>query len=118
MFEACGHYLIVKLEPVIGEKVSAGGIVLAETVKDKKRQQSAGQYAEVINVGVNCWAGFTDPDGNCAPWCKAGDRVMIAQYAGQAFPVDDTLPKDEQTEAERMRLIKDDDVLAVEVSDA
>jgi co-chaperonin GroES (HSP10) len=115
--KAVGHYLIVKLAPVEGDKLSSGGIVIAETISDKKRQQSGGQFAEVIDIGWNAWSVMTDYDGNYRPWCKVGDRVMIAQYSGQAFPVDPTLTKEEQKEAERMRLIKDDDVLAVEVND-
>ena len=117
MLKACGHYLIVKLEPVCDEKVSSGGIVLTETISEKKRQQSGGQYAQVIDVGTNCWAGFTDSNGGWEAWCKAGDRIMLARYSGQAFPVDDSTTKEEQREAELYRLIKDDDVLAVEVND-
>ena len=115
--KACGHYLIVKLEPVDKEQVSDGGIVLAKTVKELNREQNAGQFAEVIDVGMNCWSVFSDFEGNWEPWCKPGDRVMVAQYAGQSFPVDDQLSKEEQDEASLMRLIKDDDVLAVEVND-
>ena len=117
MLRACGHYLIVKLEPMDEEKVSAGGIVLAETISEKKRQQSGGQYAEVMDVGRNCWAGFTDNNGEWYEWCKKGSRIMLARYAGQAFPIDDSATKEEQAEAELLRLIKDDDVLVVEVND-
>ena len=115
--KACGHYLIVKLDAVEGEKKSGSGIILAESISEKKRAQSGGQFAEVVDVGINCWAGFNDPYGEFEPWCATGDRVMVAKYAGQAFPIDDTLSKEEQIEAELLRLIKDDDVLAVEVND-
>lgn len=116
--KACGHYLIVKLEPVEGEKTYGDSkILIAETSNDKKRQQNGGQFAEVLDVGPNAWSCFTDAKGDWYPWCKPGDRIMIAQYAGQAFPVDITLDDEEQKEQELLRLIKDDDVLAVEVSD-
>ncbi len=113
MINACGHYLIVKLDPVDDEIKSAGGLILSTGKSNKKREQAAGSYATVINVGPNCWTGFTDPDGNWNAWCKADDRVMIAQYAGQAFPVPDNVSNEEKDDLALIRLIKDDDVLAV-----
>jgi len=113
-FKASGHYLIVKLDPVDDEQVSEGGIVLATTTTEKKREQSAMALANVVNVGDNCWAGFYNREGDSNPWCKEGDRVMIAKHAGQGFPISANLPKEEQDDLALYRLIKDDDVLATE----
>jgi co-chaperonin GroES (HSP10) len=118
MLKACGHYLIVKLEPIIEEKTYGDvGIVIQETLSEKKRQQSGGQFANVLDIGVNCWSVHTDADGVSRPWCEVGDRVMIARYSGQTFPIDDGMDDDELKENELLRLIKDDDILAVEVDD-
>jgi len=109
MFEACGHFLIIELSEAESEKVSAGGIYIPT---DKRQEQLGMSTAKVVDVGLNCWTGFTDPSGNWKAWCQIGDEIMIAQYAGQSFPVSDELPIDEQNRLKRLRLIKDDDVLA------
>jgi len=109
MFKACGHFLIIELSEAESETFSDGGIIIS---KDKKKEQLGMTICKVVDVGRNCWTGFTDPDGNWEAWCQAEDNIMIAQYAGQAFPVDEGLPLEEQTYIKRLRLIKDDDVLA------
>lgn len=111
-YEALLHYLIVELDEVAGEKVSDGGIILAETREDKKREQSGMMLATVIDVGECCWQGFDNGSGEMVKACKVGDKVMLARYAGQEFPFDDSAPKDQQDYMKRIRLIKDDDVLA------
>ena len=113
-FKASGHYLIVKLEPVESEQVSEGGIIINTLAKDKNREQAAMALADVVNVGQNCWGGFYDKEGDAHSWCAEGDRVMIAKHAGQGFPISPDLPKEEQDDLALYRLIKDDDVLAVE----
>ena len=64
------HVLIKRASP---EEVSAGGIVLPETAKDKPKEGS------VISVG----AGKVCDDGSrTAMQVKKGDRVLFAGYAG------------------------------------
>lgn len=112
MFKACGHFLIVELTEAESERKSSGGILLDATIDGKRKNQLGMSTAKVVDVGPNCWTGFTDPDGNWQSWCKPDDKIMIAQYAGQSFPVSDDLPMPEQDKLKRLRLIKDDDVLA------
>ena len=112
-YRACGHYLIIELDEVPDENVTNSGIIIAAGSKERGREQAGMSLAKVLNVGPNCWAGFTNSDGECQPWCWAGDKVMLAQYAGQAFPVNDAMEKPEQEYFKRLRLIKDDDVLAL-----
>jgi len=111
-YKACGHYLIIKLQKVADEKKSAGGIVFATNSDVKKREQVGMSIAEVVDIGQNCWAGFTDHDSEWHPWCKIGDKVMIAQYGGQVFPVPESLSQEEKEELALYRLVKDDDILA------
>jgi co-chaperonin GroES (HSP10) len=55
-----------------------GGIVLAETTLEK--QQVASQCGLVLAMGPDCYRDKERyPDG---PWCKKGDWVMFARYAG------------------------------------
>ena len=112
-FKACGHYLSVKLEKAPSEQVSSGGIILSQGIDSKKKEQAGMSYAKVVSIGANCWVGHYDPDGEWSPWCKEGDTVMIAQYAGQSFPIIDSESGDKQDKSALMRLIKDDDVLMV-----
>lgn len=107
-YNACGHFLIVELDHVPREEVSAGGIVLATT----KAAQKGMCLAVVSDIGTNCWTGFTDPSGEWSGWCETGDKIMIAQYAGQSFPIPDGATQEEKERLSRMRLIRDEDVLA------
>ena len=66
-----GDRLIV--EPVEREEVTASGIVLPETAKEKP------QEGEVLAIGP----GRRDEDGKRIPMdVKEGDRVLFAKYAG------------------------------------
>ena len=113
--EACGHFLIVELNKVDDESVSAGGIVLATGSDSRKSEQRGTSWATIRNVGSNAWVGHYDPKGEWKPWAEEGDKVMLAQYAGQAFPIPDKgISKEDQELLGRLRLIKDDDVLIVD----
>jgi len=66
-----GDRLIV--EPIEREEVTASGIVLPETAKEKP------QEGEVLAVGP----GQRDENGKRIPMdVKEGDRVLFAKYAG------------------------------------
>ncbi len=113
----CGHFLTVELEGVVIGKTTESGIVYDIDVDKSKAEQAAFVRAKVVRVGINCWTGFTDPNGDWHAWCKAGDWIMLAQHAGQKFPPGDDLSKEEKEQLNRMRIIKDDDVLGVWVDE-
>lgn len=112
-YKAVLHYLIVELDSVSEEKVSSGGIILQETKKDKDREQSGMMLATVLDVGECCWQGFDNGSIDRVSACKVGDKVVLARYAGQELPIFDEMPLGEQNYLKRVRLIKDDDVLAI-----
>jgi len=75
-----------------------GGIVLAETTLE--RQQVASQCGLVLKIGPDC---YKDKERYAeGPWCKVGDWVVFARYAGSRMKI----------EGGEIRLLNDDEVLA------
>ena len=75
-----------------------GGIVLAESTIE--RQQVASQCGLVLEMGPQCYKDKERyPTG---PWCKKGDWVMFARYAGSRIKI----------EGGEIRLLNDDEILA------
>jgi chaperonin GroES len=69
-----GEKIIVK--PVVQEQVSAGGIVIPDTAKEKPQQ------GEVIAVGSGR---VLDNGQKVAPEVKPGDKVLYSKYAGTEY---------------------------------
>jgi len=88
-----GDRLIV--EPIEKEEMTASGIVLPETAKEKP------QEGKVLAVGP----GQRDEDGEHIPMdVKEGDRVLFAKYAGTEVKL----------EANRKVLVlRESDILAI-----
>ena len=87
-----GDRLVVK--PLEGEEVTASGIVLPETAKEKP------QKGEVLAVGP----GPRDEDGKRIKMDVAtGDKVLFAKYAGTEFKLD----------GEKVLILRESDVLAI-----
>ena len=80
------------------DEKTKGGIIMNETTLEK--QQVASQCGNVLAMGPQC---YTDkeryPNG---PWCKVGDWVIFARYAGSRI----------QIEGGEVRLLNEDEVLA------
>jgi len=70
--------LVKRLE---AEAISAGGIVLPDTAKEKP------QEAEVISLGT----GGKDDNGNAIEFTvKVGDKVLISKYGGTEVKIEGT----------------------------
>jgi len=90
--EPLGDRVVVEREE--SETVTAGGIVLPDTAKDKPTR------GKVVSVG----AGRMMKDGTRAPLqVKAGDRVLFSSYAGEPFKLGDR----------ELLLMHEEDILAV-----
>ena len=80
------------------DEKTKGGIIMNETTLEK--QQVASQCGNVLAMGPQC---YTDkeryPEG---PWCKVGDWVIFARYAGSRI----------QIEGGEIRLLNEDEILA------
>jgi len=74
-----------------------GGILLAdETVE---RSQVASTCGLILDMGPHCYDKERYPEG---PWCKKGDWIIFARYAGSRIRID----------GGEIRLLNDDEVLA------
>ena len=75
-----------------------GGIIMNETTLEK--QQVASQCGNVLAMGPQCYKDKERyPEG---PWCKVGDWVIFARYAGSRI----------QIEGGEIRLLNEDEILA------
>ena len=75
-----------------------GGLLLGQDTLE--RQQVASQCGNVLAMGPACYKDTKRyPQG---PWCKTGDWVMFARYAGSRIKI----------EGGEVRLLNDDEVLA------
>ena len=87
-----GDRLVV--EPIEQEEVTAGGIVLPETAKEKPQQ------GKVLAAGP----GARDDDGDrIAMDVKVGDKVLYAKYSGTEFKMD----------GKKLLILRESDLLAV-----
>jgi len=81
----------------MGEKTK-GGILMGQDTLEK--QQVASQCGNVLAMGPDCYR-----DKNRykqGPWCKVGEWVMFARYAGSRIKI----------EGGEVRLLNDDEILA------
>jgi chaperonin GroES len=84
----------VVVEPVEQEEITAGGIVLPETAKEKP------QKGTILSVGP----GDRDEDGDrIAMDVKVGDTVLFAKYAGTEIKLNN----------KKLLILKESDVLAI-----
>ena len=75
-----------------------GGIYMGQDTLE--RQQLAAQCANVLAVGPDAYKDKERyPEG---PWCKVGDWVIFARYAGSRIKI----------EGGEVRLLNDDEILA------
>ena len=78
------------------EKTDGGLLLGTETID---RQQVASQCGNVLAMGPDCYG---DKDRFQEPWCKVGDWVVFARYAGSRIEID----------GGEVRLLNDDEILA------
>ncbi len=84
----------VVVEPIEQDEITAGGIVLPETAKEKPQQ------GKVLAAGP----GSRDEDGKrIAMDVKVGDTVLYAKYAGTEFKLD----------GKKLLILRESDLLAI-----
>jgi chaperonin GroES len=84
----------VVVEPIEQEEITAGGIVLPETAKEKP------QKGKILSIGP----GERDEDGKRIPMdVKEGDTVLFAKYAGTEIKLNN----------KKLLILKESDILAI-----
>lgn len=84
----------VVVEPMESEELTAGGIVLPETAKEKP------QKGTVLSVGP----GERDEDGKRIPMdVSVGDMVLFAKYSGTEIKMD----------GKKVLILRESDILAI-----
>ena len=84
----------VVVEPIEQEDITAGGIVLPETAKEKP------QKGTVLSIGP----GERDDEGKYIPMdVKESDKVLFAKYSGTEIKV----------EGKKLLILKESDLLAI-----
>ena len=84
--------------PFKGKKKTKGGILYSD--EQIERQQLATVCGNVLAVGPQAYRDKERyPEG---PWCKKGDWVIFARYAGSRFKI----------EVGEVRLLNDDEIIA------
>ena len=84
----------VVVKPIEAEEVSAGGILIPDSAKEKSTK------GEVVAVGP----GKPLDNGSVrAPALKVGDKVIYGQYSGSSYKL----------EGVEYKIVREDDILAV-----
>ncbi len=87
-----GNRIVV--EPIEQEEMTAGGIVLPETAKEKP------QKGKVLSIGP----GDRDEDGKRIPMdVSVGDTVLFAKYSGTEIKLD----------SKKLLILRETDLLAI-----
>ena len=92
--EPSGYRILVL--PFTPKTKSAGGILFSQETLDKARIATTCGY--VLKMGP---LAYRDKDKFDEPWCKKGDWVIFARYAGSRLPI----------EGGEVRILNDDEVL-------
>jgi len=92
--EPSGYRLLVL--PFTPKNKTKGGILFSQETLDKARIATTCGY--VLKMGD---LAYKDKDKFGEPWCKKGDWVIFARYAGSRLPI----------EGGEVRLLNDDEVL-------
>ena len=92
--EPSGYRILVL--PFTTKNKTKGGILFSQETLDKARIATTCGY--VLKMGD---LAYTDKDKFGEPWCKKGDWVIFARYAGSRLPID----------GGEVRILNDDEVL-------
>ena len=98
----CGHYVLVKPDPV--EQTTASGLVVM-TKETKKREEVARIEGTLVAVGPQAWVAFGGE-----PWAEVGDRVYIKRHVSDIYEDEADYVDDKP---QKYFLMADENILAV-----
>lgn len=105
MISPCGHRLVVKphtqeqVDEVL-KRARAAGLTIVNS--NQEREDASVDRGVVLSIGPTAWK--TESLGN-SPWCKVGDEVLFAKFAGKIV--------EDPTTKEKVFILNDEDVVAV-----
>lgn len=76
MIKTPGYRLLVKPDEI--KKQTASGIII-EYGENEKLEKGARVTGTVVDIGWQCWGIHKGEQ----PWCKLGDKIFWAKYAGK-----------------------------------
>ena len=94
--EPAGHRLLVAPDKVEDKD---GSIFLSPLTMERRKSEKI--FGTVLKVGRTAFRAFDDGE----PWCKVGDHVAFAKFAGAVV-------EDPETK-EQFRLLQDEDIILV-----
>ena len=94
-----GHRILL-LPREIAEKTTSGIIIATDSMRE--REQMSNTTGVVMSMGDSCYNDMS------TPWCKVGDKVAFAKYAGLLYQGKDGV---------KYRMVNDGDITAVLDSD-
>lgn len=103
MITPCGHRLVVKpyKQEELDEKIASAKKFGFEIVNSNEDRENASvDRGFVLAIGPTAWHDFESE-----PWCKVGDEILFAKFAGKY--VEDPHTKD------KVFILNDEDVVAV-----
>ena len=101
--QPCGHRLVVKpfKQEEVDEVLKAAKKFGFQIVNEnQKREDASVDKGVVLSIGSTAWKDF-----NSEPWCKVGDTILFAKFAGKFI-------EDPETK-ENLCILNDEDVVAV-----
>ena len=98
--EPAGHRVLVRPDLNTDEKTASG--LIYKPQREVDRENRASTKGTVVAVGSTAWKAYRDGSEN-NPWCKVGDTIRYAQYAGVEI----------EEEGTKLRMINDEDVWGV-----
>jgi co-chaperonin GroES (HSP10) len=104
MIKVCGHRLLIKQIDYLSDnsayqELKKMGLEIAETDDNRRAKESMDQ-GTVLQIGPSAWKDF-----GTEHWCKVGDFITYAKFAGKLLIDPDT--------GDKYYAINDEDVVAV-----
>lgn len=111
-YKVPGHRILVKLfakedEVAVSDELKNLGFKVAHEIGMEQREKVASVRGIVLQIGPTAWKhrDYGWPSDDWEPWCKVGDTIIFAQYAGKLY-------QDAKT-GDEVFLINDSDVQLV-----
>lgn len=110
MLEIVGHRILVKPDEVkeqfdIPDGLKGLAFEIAMDTDQERREKVGTQIGTVVGIGPTAWHAFDKNSPDWKPWCKLGDKVIFARYAGKII--------EDPADKVRYMVLNDEDIQAV-----